>query len=318
MRRLFPFYSWSRFNLPLHLEMFVQNPAKYAQLERARHMVTKLAGGQLPDEIDPEYIREGYAIGISKTPGKRTYIVLKSWLPQADVGDILSVEGYKDLFLRLVHPIKTVPEAVWGRDTFKKRDLPAYPGERKELLGIKMHPKLAHLASPIRLIQDTNKILFGKQDTFLMRFAYTLFGRAYDVNVPEAKKYLRYYTNEAIGELSRGIEKAKKNKDYKMAKKLVYNYTFTPGAANSGTLEIHGNYPLKTFQLITNITDGIIIFNFADPANGGTTSYNATTNTTTLTLEHDTSAMSADDQIQIFVDIQDLELFVERNKATVK
>ena len=90
-----------------------------------------------------------------------------------------------------------------------------------------------------------------------------------------------------------------------MAKKLVYNYTFTPGAANSGTIEIHGNYPLKTFQLITNITDGIIIFNFADSANGGTTSYNATTNTTTLTLEHDTSAMSADDQIQIFVDIQE-------------
>ena len=90
-----------------------------------------------------------------------------------------------------------------------------------------------------------------------------------------------------------------------MAKKLVYNYTFTPGAANSGTLEIHDNYPLKTFQLITNVTDGIIIFNFADPANGGTTSYNATTNTTTLTLEHDTSAMSADDQIQIFIDIQE-------------
>ena len=59
-----------------------------------------------------------------------------------------------------------------------------------------------------------------------------------------------------------------------MAKKLVYNSTFTPGAAGAGTIAITGNYPLKVFQLVTNVTDGIIIFNFADPANGGTISYN--------------------------------------------
>ena len=90
-----------------------------------------------------------------------------------------------------------------------------------------------------------------------------------------------------------------------MAKKLVYNYTFTPGAAGVGTLEITGNYPLKVFQLITNVTDGIIIFNFADPAKGGSTSYDSETDKTTLTLDHDTSAMAADDAIQIFIDLQD-------------
>ena len=90
-----------------------------------------------------------------------------------------------------------------------------------------------------------------------------------------------------------------------MAKKLVYNSTFTPGAAGAGTIAITGNYPLKVFQLITNVTDGIIIFNFADPANGGTVSYNSVTNQTTLTLEHDTSAMDAADDIQIFIDKQE-------------
>ena len=90
-----------------------------------------------------------------------------------------------------------------------------------------------------------------------------------------------------------------------MAKKLVYNSTFTPGAAGAGTIAITGNYPLKVFQLITNVTDGVIIFNFADPANGGTISYDSTENKTTLTLEHDTSAMSASDEIQIFIDKQE-------------
>ena len=90
-----------------------------------------------------------------------------------------------------------------------------------------------------------------------------------------------------------------------MAKKLIYNSTFTPGAAGAGTIVITGNYPLKVFQLITNVTDGIILFNFADPARGGTAVYEASTNTTTLTLEYDTSSMSASDSIQIFLDKQE-------------
>ena len=90
-----------------------------------------------------------------------------------------------------------------------------------------------------------------------------------------------------------------------MAKKLIYNSTFTPGAGGAGTIVITGNYPLKVFQLITNVTDGIILFNFADPARGGSTSYDASTNQTTLTLEYDTSSMDASDSIQIFLDKQE-------------
>ena len=90
-----------------------------------------------------------------------------------------------------------------------------------------------------------------------------------------------------------------------MAKKLVYNYTFTPGGANSGTVAIHGNYPLRVFQLITNVTDGAIIYNFADSTKGGSVSYTSSTDTTTLTLEYDTSSMSSTDELQLFIDIQE-------------
>ena len=90
-----------------------------------------------------------------------------------------------------------------------------------------------------------------------------------------------------------------------MAKKLIYNYTFTPGAANAGTIEIAGNYPLRVFQLITNSTDGDIIYNFTDPTKGGSASYASSNDETTLTLEYDTSSMSSTDELQIFVDVQD-------------
>ena len=85
-----------------------------------------------------------------------------------------------------------------------------------------------------------------------------------------------------------------------MAKKLVYNYTFD---ASAQTIVIDGNFKLRTVQLITNVTDGIIIYNFADSTKGGTVSYNSTNDETTITLEHNTTSMSDSDELQIFVDI---------------
>ena len=41
-----------------------------------------------------------------------------------------------------------------------------------------------------------------------------------------------------------------------MAKKLVYNYVFTPGAANVGNVVISGNYPAKVWQLVTDTGTG--------------------------------------------------------------
>lgn len=85
-----------------------------------------------------------------------------------------------------------------------------------------------------------------------------------------------------------------------MAKKLLTSYTFTPGAANAGTVVVSGTYTLEQFLLITNVTDGVTIFQFNKPSKGGTVSTGG--GNTTLTLEADTSSMSAGDRLQVFVD----------------
>ena len=54
-----------------------------------------------------------------------------------------------------------------------------------------------------------------------------------------------------------------------MAKKLLPNYVFTPGSANTGTIVITGNHPLQRLLVITNTTVGTIIYNFADQNKGG-------------------------------------------------
>ena len=105
-----------------------------------------------------------------------------------------------------------------------------------------------------------------------------------------------------------------------MAKQLQRDYVFTPGAAGVGTIKIPGRYTLDKILLITNVTDNIIMYNFADTTFAGTTATftadNDATNFptilqaddgyTTITLQYNSSSMSANDQLQIYTeDTQD-------------
>jgi hypothetical protein len=79
-------------------------------------------------------------------------------------------------------------------------------------------------------------------------------------------------------------------------KVLFQDYTF-----NAATKQITFNttdiVSLNQVLVITNVTDNVIIYNFADPAKGGVITNNV------LTLTFDTTAMSDTDSLQIFLDL---------------
>jgi hypothetical protein len=81
-------------------------------------------------------------------------------------------------------------------------------------------------------------------------------------------------------------------------KQLIERYSFDPV---NRQIKISWNSSLKldNLLLVTNVTDHIIIYNFADPATTGSISDNI------LTLSYDTSSMASDDSLQIFVDVPD-------------
>ena len=54
-----------------------------------------------------------------------------------------------------------------------------------------------------------------------------------------------------------------------MAKKQIKKYTFTPGAAGAGRVVVEGKWDLNSLLLITNVTRGVILYNFADTINTG-------------------------------------------------
>lgn len=78
-------------------------------------------------------------------------------------------------------------------------------------------------------------------------------------------------------------------------KTQVTNYTFDK-TAKTITFTDYSEIRLDSILLITNVTDNIIVYNFADPLLGGTVAANV------LTLTYDTSAMDDTDKLQIFYD----------------
>ena len=76
---------------------------------------------------------------------------------------------------------------------------------------------------------------------------------------------------------------------------LFEDYTFN-AASKQITFNTTSVVGLEQLLVITNVTDNIIIYNFADPAAGGTIANNI------LTLDYDTTSMSNTDSLQIFLD----------------
>jgi hypothetical protein len=98
-----------------------------------------------------------------------------------------------------------------------------------------------------------------------------------------------------------------------MAKTMARQYVFTPGAANVGTIVIPGKIALEQLLVITNTTDNVIIYNFADANYAGTTVTFTAGNSasyptivqredgyTTITLGISTVGQSSGDTLQIF------------------
>ena len=87
--------------------------------------------------------------------------------------------------------------------------------------------------------------------------------------------------------------------------KIMYKdrYVFDASSGTVTLLDIgaSSDYPaleLKEVLMITNVTDNIIIYLFNDPDKGGTIDSDGNV----ITLNYDTSEMSDDDELQIFID----------------
>lgn len=147
-RRLIPFYTWTRHNVPLQFEMLLRQPGKYAGLDKLRRSIESVSGSQKVYEERkylPEWMREMFTIRLPwlKSTGEPYYLQLD--LPVEDLNKLSVREITSLLSPFLKYPIERVANKyIYFDSEIYNKDV------AREYQTSRTMDILKHLPSPIK------------------------------------------------------------------------------------------------------------------------------------------------------------------------
>jgi hypothetical protein len=143
MKRIIPFYTWTRKNIPLQLEMLAKNPRAFSRLES---VYTAAQGGPVDWEDRPSFINQ--AGGMQLGEGG-PYIAPN--MPYSDLSRLpTSLDGLLQLLSGINPLISTIPQIATNTQWFSGKPLEQYAGETREIplagilkmLGVENTPRI--------------------------------------------------------------------------------------------------------------------------------------------------------------------------------
>ena len=165
MKRLMPFYTWTRKNIPAQIKHLVLNPQRAEKLHLAREQF-EFAGGR-PEfrDIAPFWGNRVPIFFGQETQGVRGLFTLLNTVPLADLERL---HKPAELLADLASPIlKQSLEQLSNYDLFRKRAIREYKGEKKDFMGVALPPWAWHLVQVLVPIAEINRVnpggIFGEQ-----------------------------------------------------------------------------------------------------------------------------------------------------------
>ena len=125
-RRAIPFYTWSRRNVPLQMEMIFKAPTKYRNLAYLKDAV---AGGK-QDENVPDWWNQQEVWQTKATDEAGNPLAVSMGLPYADLNMLAGNPA------GMLGPAQTLYDTVTNYDTFLDRPIADFKGQKKPLLTI--------------------------------------------------------------------------------------------------------------------------------------------------------------------------------------
>ena len=234
-KRILPFYTWSRKNIPLQLEALATQPDKINKLNLAINNVQQANNVQQPDLAQvPSYIREQAPVyvGSNQEAGTVTAIPLQGLIPTMDIGSLtkfLNTETapqgiQKGKLADLVStgmggisPLLKAPlELIANYDFFRKKTIQEFEGQTADFLGIPMPVHLAKLASNLIMLNEIDRAnpgsIFGsrtvdpitKEVTTLNSFLGLGTPRESRTDLPEEQRLTQYLTGIRLFDIDMG------------------------------------------------------------------------------------------------------------------
>mgnify|MGYP003600891722 FL=1 len=161
MRRIIPFYTWTRNNIPLQIEQMVKQPGKYAVFPKLQDDI----GGKIGEEEFqdlPEWMKEMLVIRVGEQGGNALWLQLN--LPLEDISNLpVDSKGVKNL-VSMMSPILKLPlELVTNKNLFFGTDI-VNPDLPKEFQTAKTIKQLDLLPQPIKDFINFKKVKYKTRE----------------------------------------------------------------------------------------------------------------------------------------------------------
>lgn len=220
-RRVFPFYTWARKNIPLQLEHLATKPGKFAAMDRAIRFFQSDEAKEFDPKLLPKWVSENLGIPtrINHQTGNVEVKLLNTWSPAADLKNIGSLKAFFENAISMAHPIpKVILESATNYSTFTRRPIEEYPDEPYGMpfLGMDLTKKQVHQFKSLRLANEVNKFISARTLTGELPFNQRLVDaigftpKTKAFSVEGLKKTRQYEIAKRKGAIKRGYRRAGK------------------------------------------------------------------------------------------------------------
>ena len=203
LKRVIPFYTWTRKNIPAQIEGILKNPQRYQKITTARENIEYRHGR--PDPEFTEWWGKRVPIYIGKEVEGDVWNLV-SLLNYAPVADLERLGSPAQLVTEKVSPLIKEPlEQLFNYSSYRGKAIQKYEGQTQDFLGVKMPKRLAKLAENLVPIAELNRLnpfgMFGEallQDSGKIARTPSVFGvereqtGGYDLE--RGSRLLRYIT----------------------------------------------------------------------------------------------------------------------------
>ena len=131
MKRVIPFYTWIRKNIPLQIEQLAKQPGKFAAVPKAKQEIENLSPG-INEASMPDWLKElyGFRLPIKTKSGQPLFV--NPNLPFQDLGKITDI---KDWLSSLSPAIKIPMETLTNQQFYWGTPIEAFPGQTRVVPG---------------------------------------------------------------------------------------------------------------------------------------------------------------------------------------
>lgn len=203
-RNLIPFYAWLRNNIPSQFEQAIQQPGKILIAAKVKRGLEKDQIMTNPSFV-PEWMKAGMPIQIRENPDDQTteYMLLKTWLPPADLADVFDPQR---LFGDALTPFLKEPYQQWKNfDGRYKSKIERTPGELTPFLGMPMEKRLTHLLRNVRLLNTAHNMFFNNKRTLAIELKKQLTGiSTFPVDPEKQRRRKQIELSQLLSDVERG------------------------------------------------------------------------------------------------------------------